>query len=381
MKIFISWSKEESRLLAERIKDFIDDFFNNNIETWVSSKDIRLGASSYAEINKQIKTSDIGIFCFTKSNHNSTWMNYEAGGIANNSKKQKESIWTILFDGLSTEKLDGTPFKQFQMIKFNKDKMLHLVTTLNEFLSGQAYYKNEKTLKKDFSLYWEELRKDIKEIVNNFLIGGDDIFNEEKAIKKLKENKLFPDPLSDEVHFYKEGFEKQDLYNILLKNATKRLWFFGRKNKKLFGQENKWFFEKLNEKIEKENFEFKCLFLNPKANIKVVEKAQKKSSFKTLLKACIFDACNTLSDNELIPKELCRVYDNIRTEEIFVIDDVVMFSQICFDENEVPHPLTNASFKLVDVDNKIGKHYMQQFEDVWEKSLEIDDKFISYLKK
>ena len=79
------------------------------------------------------------------------------------------------------------------------------------------------------------------------------------------------------------------------------------------------------------------------------------------------------------PYDLCRLYTNIRVDEIIIVDNVVLFSHICFDNNGMPLPLTNAPFNVVEVGEQLGSHYVTEFHNAWESANPIDNGFISAL--
>ena len=62
------------------------------------------------------------------------------------------------------------------------------------------------------------------------------------------------------AHF-ESGYESYEFYNAILKTAKKRLYVFGRKNRKLFSKNN----TKIKKLIE-DGIDFKCLFLSDKSN-------------------------------------------------------------------------------------------------------------------
>lgn len=158
------------------------------------------------------------------------------------------------------------------------------------------------------------------------------------------------------------------MYEILLNNTDKRLWIFGRKNRKLFSTENRDFFEDL-ERRQKNGFDFKCLFLNP-SDVNLHKFAQRGGNFTEKIKYCVDEAKNTLESNNVNFDSVCRFYDCVRTEHIIVIDNVVVYSHINYSDDNYPTPLTKASFYVTDVKNSIGQKLVEKFLDTWKNARE-----------
>lgn len=67
MKVFISWSGERSRKVAELLDDWLQCVIQAP-EPWMSSKDIDRGALWFTEISDQLAGTGIGIVCLIKEN-------------------------------------------------------------------------------------------------------------------------------------------------------------------------------------------------------------------------------------------------------------------------------------------------------------------------
>lgn len=381
MKIFISWAKPKSKKIAYFIKEFLEGLFHDQIETWLSDENIKTGARPTVAISQALKECDKGIFCILKENYEAPWIMYEAGAISTHEhsiiREEKDNcvIWPILFENISTEQLYRNPLYQFQFVEFSRDKMYKFVQEVNNTIVA---FKDVTILEKHFGFYWKELNDNIQKVLQEHVIGSGEILDKKTVLKELAANS-FPDPIVGDVVKYTSGFEKQELYNILLRKASKRLWLYGRKNKKIYANDNRWFFEQLKDKITINAFDFKCLFLNPNAPADVISKAQKNDVFLEELKLCIKIAYNMITSNNINPHNLCRLYNNIRVDEIIIVDNVVLFSHICFDNNGLPLPLTNAPFNVVDIGEQLGAHYVTEFHNAWTNAKPIDKEFISTL--
>ena len=122
-KIFISWSGELSRELAEAVRDWIPMVLQS-VKPYFTPDDIEKGSRWAKEISGELAASQLGIICLTQDNQNSPWILFEAGALSKNLEESK--VCPILFNFDTTE-LKG-PLSSFQATKFNKDeikKLLH----------------------------------------------------------------------------------------------------------------------------------------------------------------------------------------------------------------------------------------------------------------
>src|SRR5712691_4344098 len=87
MKVFLSWSGQRSRAVAEALRDWLPDVLQV-VQPWLSSEDIPLGARWASEIARILEEADTGIICLTRDNVNSQWLNFEAGALSKQFKTQ-----------------------------------------------------------------------------------------------------------------------------------------------------------------------------------------------------------------------------------------------------------------------------------------------------
>jgi hypothetical protein len=268
------------------MKDWIEFLFPSGIDVWLSTQgdSIRPGAFAVPQIIKGLRQSDYGVFCFTKDNIKSPWMMFEAGAICkqDNTTSEIEGAYTILFEG-GIDDLRGTPLEQLQHTLFNEDSMYKFFSAVNT-ISGQALIDEHRLLKNaqnSWSIYCPKIAKALDE----HSVRGD-AMNKLQLMDKLTEAH-FGRPHLGQVTFYERGFEDYPLYEILLKNATKRFWVFGRKNRKIFDTRNDEYINTIKSKVD---FDFKCLFLDPDSPDELLSSAQDTIAFSDKLKICIKEA-------------------------------------------------------------------------------------------
>jgi hypothetical protein len=119
MKIFISWSGEESRQVAEALRDWIQKVLQA-VEPWMSSKDIATGERWSSSIATMLRDCKVGIICVTQENVAAPWLHFEAGAL---SKAVEDAYVCPLLFRLEPSALVG-PMAMFQAQRFNKDGVL-----------------------------------------------------------------------------------------------------------------------------------------------------------------------------------------------------------------------------------------------------------------
>lgn len=162
MKVFISWSGELSRQLANEFSDWIPTVLQT-VETYFTPKDIDKGSRWFPDISKELEKSDYGILCVTKENLKSPWMIFEAGAL---SKQIEESrVCPILFD-IRTSDLPPV-LAQFQAVtKFEKEEMKSLMKTLNKL--NEKTKLEPKPFEMTFETFWPKLEPKVEEILQDY---------------------------------------------------------------------------------------------------------------------------------------------------------------------------------------------------------------------
>ena len=160
MKVFISWSGERSRALAEVLRKWLPAVIQA-VQPYYSPDDIVKGARWNTEIAKELESSRVGLICVTPENLDAPWLMFEAGAL---SKLGKSQVCPILF-GVDPTDIKG-PLVQFQAAKFEKDDILSVVRMINKELpdSGLA----DDVLDDVFEMWWPKLEKNVQELVERF---------------------------------------------------------------------------------------------------------------------------------------------------------------------------------------------------------------------
>ncbi|NOV01356.1 toll/interleukin-1 receptor domain-containing protein [Paenibacillus planticolens] len=161
MKIFISWSGERSRKIAELLHEWIKCVLQAS-KPWVSSKDIERGSLWFTEINEQLVDTTVGIICITQGNKNKPWILFEAGALARGLSANR--VCTFLIDLEPSDLVD--PLAQFNHTFPNRTSVLALVKTINNSMKENQL--DNGILEKVFNTYWGQFETDFNEILKQY---------------------------------------------------------------------------------------------------------------------------------------------------------------------------------------------------------------------
>jgi hypothetical protein len=145
---FISWSGDESRLIAEALKEFFS-FALPNPTLFVASRDLQAGEVWFTEIADRLDACDIGGIVVTPQNINKPWLHFEAGAI---SKRVGRSAAIPLLCGVANGELAGTPLAQLQALTVSELNMRKLTSRLNDLLELGV---SESHIDSTFPVWWE----------------------------------------------------------------------------------------------------------------------------------------------------------------------------------------------------------------------------------
>ncbi|HLL72540.1 MAG TPA: toll/interleukin-1 receptor domain-containing protein, partial [Pyrinomonadaceae bacterium] len=149
MKVFISWSGERSKAIAEIFRDWLPSVIPG-LELWLSLADIDKGARWRNDISEQLEQTQVGIICLTPENLSSHWLLFEAGAL---SKMQRQSyVCTFLYDIEPTNVKD--PLAQFQYTIPDKEDVKSMILSINRAQGENA--APHPQIEKVFDWGWAE---------------------------------------------------------------------------------------------------------------------------------------------------------------------------------------------------------------------------------
>jgi hypothetical protein len=173
MKVFLSWSGNQSHKVALALRDWLPSVIQT-IEPYVSSEDIDKGARWSTDIAKELEDSTFGILCVTKENIEAPWLLFEAGALSK--MMDKSSVCPFIFD-LKRVEVKG-PILQFQSTIFEEEDVKKLLLSINK-ACGETALK-EDFLIKTFEVWWPTLEQNLKKIDTQIDTKVEDVKSEEK---------------------------------------------------------------------------------------------------------------------------------------------------------------------------------------------------------
>lgn len=157
MRVFISWSGDSSRQVAEALRDWLPTVIQA-VKPWVSASDIEKGETWFASIQTSLTESKgMGVFCLTSDNLAAPWLAFEAGALAS---QDRGRVATFLFN-VEADSIKP-PLSLFQATKAHeKADVLSLLNSMNARLSDPL---TEVLLKRVFDANWNSLETSFGQI-------------------------------------------------------------------------------------------------------------------------------------------------------------------------------------------------------------------------
>jgi hypothetical protein len=159
MKIFISWSGDRSKAVAEALRSWIPDVIHA-AKPWVSGVDIRAGMRWSREVDEQLRDTQFGILCLTKENQTAPWLVFEAGALAKS--VEGAAVCPYLID-LSPSELGTGPLTAFQAKCATLEDTFDMVVAINAFLPDMER-RSDAQLRKAFLRWWPDLETVLREL-------------------------------------------------------------------------------------------------------------------------------------------------------------------------------------------------------------------------
>jgi len=155
MKVFISWSGDQSKKMAEALRSWLK-YVIQSADPFVSSLDISKGDRGFQVIASELEQTELGIVCVTRENYLTPWINFEAGALSKAFGHAR--VIPCLLD-MPVSDLTG-PLVQFQAVSgTSKDDVFDMVRTLRD----QAGLKDldDQRLRTTFELFWPQLESEL----------------------------------------------------------------------------------------------------------------------------------------------------------------------------------------------------------------------------
>src|SRR4051812_45601023 len=122
MKVFVSWSGELSRSIAQAIRELFPQILQG-LDIFMSDADIQNGVPWFETIGANLESSSYGIIVLTRENLSRPWVLFEAGALAKGIDKSR--VTPLLVD---LEKIDlAAPLSMFQSSTLNRSDVRKMV--------------------------------------------------------------------------------------------------------------------------------------------------------------------------------------------------------------------------------------------------------------
>jgi len=152
MKVFLSWSGNRSKEVANLLSDWLCCVIQA-ARPWISTRDLDRGSLWFGEINDQLKDTSVGIICLTQENKSRPWILFEAGALAKGLSTAR--VCTLLVD-LEPKEIED-PLAQFNHTFPTSESIYGLVKTLNSTLGGNGL--DIRILEQVFKTYWPQFEE------------------------------------------------------------------------------------------------------------------------------------------------------------------------------------------------------------------------------
>lgn len=156
MKVFISWSGERSKGLAQAFREWLP-LVLHYVEPWLSEADIEAGERWAQSVAKELAASNFGIICVTSENINSPWVLFEAGALTKSLESSR--VIPLLLD-LEFSDVSG-PLAQFQAKKLARPGIGEVIQSIQKATDQPIPEERAKQL---FDALWPELENKLKAI-------------------------------------------------------------------------------------------------------------------------------------------------------------------------------------------------------------------------
>ena len=157
MKVFISWSGDRSKAVAEELRDWLPTIVQS-LEPFISTQDVPVGGRGLNVLASQLQDCSFGILCLTQENKQGPWIHFEAGAL---SKAIEASRVVPLLLDLKISDLTG-PLVQFQAIAIeDRYGVFSLIKALAEQGSPPIV---ESRLQRLFDAFWPELEAKVSQL-------------------------------------------------------------------------------------------------------------------------------------------------------------------------------------------------------------------------
>jgi hypothetical protein len=156
MKVFVSWSGDQSRKVGEELKRWLRCVLQA-VQPWFSPEDLGKGQPWAHELVRQLHEVKVGVFCLTPGNISAPWIAFEAAACM---VKTEGRVFTYLHGIAKPTDVTG-PLAIFNHSIADREGTLRLVADMNKLLPEPL---PDDVLKATFNNWWPALESALAKI-------------------------------------------------------------------------------------------------------------------------------------------------------------------------------------------------------------------------
>src|ERR1700761_123448 len=153
MKVFITWSSENSRRIALALHDLIGKILQT-VEPFMSEKDVDRGTRWQAGLASELDTAAMGIICLTPDNLSAPWLLFESGALSNKFENAEPRVYTYLNKVNPADIIQ--PLSMFQHTLATKEDTRVLIQSIHTYTKSAT--PGEQGLNELFDLMWPKMQ-------------------------------------------------------------------------------------------------------------------------------------------------------------------------------------------------------------------------------
>lgn len=157
MQVFISWSGDRSREIADAIRTWLPKVIQS-VKPWMSDQDISVGSRWLTEVATTLNHSNLGLICVTPENQHNPWLLFEAGAL---SKTLDQTCVCPLVFEMTPGQLVG-PLTQFQANSLDRTGIGKILSTINNGLGERRI--DPQQLEEILDVWWPKLHERLSAI-------------------------------------------------------------------------------------------------------------------------------------------------------------------------------------------------------------------------
>lgn len=178
MKVFVSWSGELSKQIAQMLKIWLPRLIQS-LDVFYSPDDIEKGDNWDSKISQELSTCKYGIVCLTAENITAPWIHFEAGALA----KTLDARVSTLMININPSDIKG-PLSRYQATRFEKDDFSQLIESINKALETPL---DNTVLFPLLDALWPTISAEFEKAVSNCVISPPKVSKKESIDAPLEE--------------------------------------------------------------------------------------------------------------------------------------------------------------------------------------------------